>query len=127
MPHYKNGVKAEVGDWVQGKTYNTQFPVAGQIISLTPNASTCNCVVAYLEAVPNLEGAGRVEVTKVRGHQPGDAVFFYRVNTDYTETGYLEPLWPSKSSGTLAEVAPRTLPVGWRDDPVAQKILHGEE
>lgn len=52
MPHYSDGTEAKVGDHVAGKLYNTDHEVAGTIISITPGADSCNCLVQYLEAVP---------------------------------------------------------------------------
>lgn len=51
MPHYKDGTVAMVGDQVVGKLYNTLGVRAGTIVSITPGATICNAMVAFLEPV----------------------------------------------------------------------------
>jgi hypothetical protein len=51
--HYRNGRKAQVGDPVVGKTYNTGGAViSGTLISLTPGPDACSCEVGYLAVQP---------------------------------------------------------------------------
>ena len=49
MPHYQDGTEAKVGDLVRGKLYNTPKDVVGTVVSVTPNAESCNCTVAFVE------------------------------------------------------------------------------
>ena len=55
MPHYADGTPAKIGDKVKGKPYNTPDEVIGEIVSITPNSETCNCIVAFTH-VFDLEG-----------------------------------------------------------------------
>lgn len=53
MPHYKDGVEAKVGDLVKGVTYNRKGAViVGTVISITPGADSCNCMVALTSVKP---------------------------------------------------------------------------
>ena len=55
MPHYEDGTPATVGDHVVGKTYNLGGKViSGTLISITPGADSCNCIVAYAEIIDPL-------------------------------------------------------------------------
>jgi hypothetical protein len=49
MPHYKNGVPAEVGDLVKGQPYNTPHEIVGTVIQITEGTDCCNCIVAFVE------------------------------------------------------------------------------
>ena len=63
MPHLRDGDPAAVGDVVRGKPYNLKDPngnpkeIFGTIVSITPNAESCNCTVAWIE---------ELELTKLR-------------------------------------------------------------
>lgn len=46
MPHYKDGIVAEVGDVVRGKGYNHPYEVQGVVVGVTPGASACNITLA---------------------------------------------------------------------------------
>ena len=46
MPHYKDGTKANVGDLVAGRCYNTPGRIVGVVTSVTEGAETCNARVA---------------------------------------------------------------------------------
>lgn len=53
MPHYKDGKQAYVGDHVVGKPYNTDHDIAGTVVSITPDADSCNLQVEFIESVPS--------------------------------------------------------------------------
>jgi hypothetical protein len=53
MPHYKDGTPAQVGDLVKGKPYNTPREIVGEVISVTPGSESCNCMVAFVEVLPD--------------------------------------------------------------------------
>lgn len=46
MPHYKDGTRAQLGDLVKGKTYNTDHEIVGIVIQIF-EAERCNCEVAF--------------------------------------------------------------------------------
>jgi hypothetical protein len=48
--HYKDGQKAELGDLVKGRPYNTPREVVGEVLGLIPGVSACNLRVGFLEA-----------------------------------------------------------------------------
>ncbi len=52
MSHYADGTKAQIGDQVVGKLYSTDGIVAGTIVSITPNADSCNAMVQYTRVLP---------------------------------------------------------------------------
>lgn len=53
--HYKDGTEAKVGDLVKGTAYNTKNAdgtprvLVGVMLQITPGASSCNCVVGFVE------------------------------------------------------------------------------
>lgn len=50
MPHYTDGTPAQVGDLVEGISYNLQGRrIVGTLISVTPGTESCNCVVAFIK------------------------------------------------------------------------------
>ena len=49
MPHYENGIEAELGDVILGKPYNTEHVVSGVVVSVTPGTETCNLQLVYSE------------------------------------------------------------------------------
>lgn len=51
MPHYRDGTEAHVGDQVYGRLSGSgPEPRAGTVISITPEAESCNAVVQFTEA-----------------------------------------------------------------------------
>jgi len=44
--HYSNGRAAKAGDLVRGKGYNIKYEIIGLLVYASPDASTCNCMVA---------------------------------------------------------------------------------
>lgn len=85
MPHYKDGTKAEVGDHVVGKPYNTDHEVAGTVVSISPGADSCNLMVEYIESLPiahEIDEEGRVripnEVLSAYGARAKNACAFER-------------------------------------------------
>ena len=44
--HYKNGIKALVGDIVCGKGFNIPYDIVGPVILLKPQNGTCNLEVS---------------------------------------------------------------------------------
>lgn len=67
MPHYADGSPAAVGDFVTGKPYNTDHVIAGTIVSITADAESCNCQVAFTEVID-------LEVYRKPGGRPRMAV-----------------------------------------------------
>lgn len=51
MPHYADGTPCNIGDMVTAKLFNTDHPVAGTVVSITPGADACNVKVRFVEAV----------------------------------------------------------------------------
>jgi hypothetical protein len=49
--HYRNGRLAIVGDKVIGKGYN-YGNISGTLLSITPEAESCNCMVGMLKVSP---------------------------------------------------------------------------
>jgi hypothetical protein len=46
MPHYADGIEAQLGDVVQGKPYNTPHEVTGVVVDIRAGDS-CNLDVAF--------------------------------------------------------------------------------
>ena len=65
--HYKNGREAIVGDRVIGRTYNQKDVVVGTLLSITPGAASCNCMVGYIKVRELPITPGGLQVVKVMG------------------------------------------------------------
>lgn len=48
--HYANGRAAKIGDLVRGRGYNVKHEIIGKLIEAHPEASSCNCQVAHVDA-----------------------------------------------------------------------------
>lgn len=62
MPHYKDGKEAKVGDRCRFKLYDVPAHVQGIVVSVSPQAQTCNALVAYPVLMPAVPGHNQVPV-----------------------------------------------------------------
>ncbi len=102
MPHYKDGAEAKVGDHVTGWPYNTEHPVAGTLVSITPGVESCNAMVRFVEVVPDVAGqalprprmarAGGPEVVNGEAHGTAGERFLLFVCEDYCATNELQKI-----------------------------------
>lgn len=97
MPHYKDGAPATVGDFVRGTPYNTKDAqgnpreIAGTLISITPGAEQCNCIVAFVEKADDHQTIyGTTPAALATTQQGGNVLVLLK--TDYGETKAFEKI-----------------------------------
>jgi hypothetical protein len=53
--HYKNGRRVTLGDWVVGKTHNSQGVIVGIVIDMMPQQGPCNIKIHRWEGEQNYD------------------------------------------------------------------------
>jgi hypothetical protein len=97
MPHYSDGMPAELGDIVTGKGYNIKDEfgqlkdITGFVHNITPNAETCNIQILMLEPL-NLEDVN--EMVYDPKYAPHNLIVlagkFYRIDIEYGQTDHFK-------------------------------------